>query len=224
MPTTVISLVIFIAFLLPGFVFFLQRGRSPTIPKPSPLVETISFFAVSLLTNMIAALVFGLIRIVFGHHTPDIRRLILDRSSYVAPRVGYLLGWGAVILAISVGLAFLLGWRSTLNGLSRRAVLKLFPVVVDVSAWYHLFQDEAPQGTKIYIGCDMRDGVYISGYLDWYNTDTDDVPDRDLVLAQPEIRGSDQEELIASGFARIVVPARDIVRLHVSYLNEPESK
>ena len=223
MPTTVVSLVIFIAFLFPGFVFFLQRGRSPVKPKLSPLAETVSFLAVSVLTNLVAVVVFAALRLVLSRHTPDIRKLILEGSSYIAPRTGYLLGWGLIALAISVGLAFLLGWRSTTDGAVNRVVSRIFPILADVSAWYHVFEDEVPHGTQVYVGCDMRNGVYVCGYLAWYNTSLDDIPDRDLVLSKPQIRAIEGAVLGPSGFQTMVVAARDIVRLHVSYLNAAES-
>lgn len=223
MPTTIVSLVIFIAFLFPGFVFFLQRGRSPVKPKLSPLVETVSFLAVSILTNLVAVVVFAAFRLVLSQHTPDIRELILDGSYYMAPRTGYLLSWGLFVLTISVGLAFMLGWRSTTDGAVSRVVLKIFPILADISAWYHVFEDQAPNGTRVYVGCDMRNGVYVCGYLAWYNTSLDDIPDRDLVLSEPQIRATEGADLGPSGFQTMVVAARDIIRLHVSYLVLTES-
>lgn len=220
MPTTSASLIIFLAFLLPGLAFFLQRRRSPVQLKLSALAETVSFFAVSMVTNVFAALLFALYRVLFSNHAPDVRKLVLDGRAYIAPRIGYLLGWGAIVLAVSVGLAVLLGrWSTSAKGFSR-----ILPIQVDVSSWYRLFHDEAPEGNLVYVGCEMRDGIYISGYVDWYNTDRDDIPDRDLVLADPKIRVPDQQEPQESGFSRLVVSARDVVRLHVSYIEKETEK
>jgi hypothetical protein len=63
----------------------------------------------------------------------------------------------------------------------------------------------------------MRDGSFISGRLAWYNTDVVEVEDRDLVFVPPikiKMQGAEED----SAFSRMVISARDIVRLNVSYI------
>jgi hypothetical protein len=72
---------------------------------------------------------------------------------------------------------------------------------------------------RVFLGLDLRDGSYVSGYLDWFSTDINETADRDVMLAAPIT-------LIRNGlkadveFERILVSARDIVRIFVDYLSE----
>lgn len=93
------------------------------------------------------------------------------------------------------------------------------PVGLDVSAWYYLF-DEGPAGAAVHVGADLRDNSYVSGTLDWYSTEEKETADRDLVLAEPISYWPPDasEEPTISGFSRLVLSARDITRLHVSYV------
>lgn len=181
MPTTIGGLLIFGAFLVPGFLYYMQRRSRVPQRSLSPLVETAALTTVSMVTNVVALGLFGITRAVWPNHTPDIRRLFLEGSRYAAPRLGYLLIWGAAILIVSSTFALAFGMRpwplATL-------VERFTPVIVDVSAWYHVF-DEGPPGAKVYVGCDLRDGSYIGGLLDWYSTEVHETADRDFVIAEP---------------------------------------
>lgn len=149
-------------------------------------------------------------------HTPEVERLLLEGSKYAAPRLGYLLLWGAALLFLSSSLAVVLGVRPRLI----QAVAERFtPAIVDVSAWYHVF-DEGPEGAKVYVGCDLRDGSYVAGYLDWYSTEVDETADRDFVIAEPITYRppNDDEDQTIEGFPRLVLSARDVARLFVSYV------
>jgi len=46
-----------------------------------------------MVTNVVAALLFSLYGMLFSNHAPDVRKLVLDGRTYIAPRIGYLLGW-----------------------------------------------------------------------------------------------------------------------------------
>lgn len=111
------------------------------------------------------------------------------------------------------------GWFSAL---STRLV---FPAIVDVSAWYHVFEG-GPAGAFVYVGCDLQDGPCVGGFLEWYSTDVEETADRDFVLAEPitfrppgDSEESQDQQL--PGVSRIVLSARDVARLYVSYIDEP---
>lgn len=114
-------------------------------------------------------------------HTPEVGRLLLEGSAYAAPRLGYLLLWGFAVLILSSGLALLLGVRP---GPVQAVAERFAPAIVEVSAWYHVF-DEGPEGARVYVGCDLRDGSYVGGLLEWYSTEVAETADRDLVIAEP---------------------------------------
>jgi hypothetical protein len=220
-PTTLGGLVVFVLLLVPGFVHYIQRRQAVPQRSLSPLVETATLATVSLATIAVAAAVFGLARTFLPDHSPDIRRLLVDGMEYAAPRVGYLLVWAGALLLFSSTLALLLAMRlGPLGSLSTRFA----PAIVDVSAWYHEFE-EGPPGTFVYLGCDLRDGSYMGGILEWYSTAVEETADRDLALAspitfQPPSEGEEPQAEDLEGVSRVIVSARDVVRIYVSYINE----
>jgi hypothetical protein len=136
--------------------------------------------------------------------------------AYGAPRLGYLLLWGGAVLLLSSTLALVLGMRpGWVSGLSTRFA----PAIVDVSGWYHVFE-EGPPNAFVYVGCDLRDGSYVGGTLDWYSTAVEETADRDFVLAGPiTFRPPGEPEDPLLGVSRIVISARDVARLYVSYID-----
>ena len=73
--------------------------------------------------------------------------------------------------------------------------------------------------TSVLVVCFMRDDSRIGGHLAWYNTDTEETEDRDLVLAPPFLvlePGSNNNT--APEVGRMIISARDILRMHVVYL------
>jgi hypothetical protein len=211
-PSTVGGLVIFAAFLTPGFLNYIQRrGRVPQSTL-SPLVEVATFLSISVATNIVAVGIFSLVRWAMPSHTPNVDLLITQGTRYLDPRPGYFAAWCFGVLLVSCTLAVLVGrWPGPLFG-------RLTPVIIDASAWYHVF-DSAPKGYSVYVGCDLTDGTYVAGFLSWFNTDVDDSADRDLVLNAPIIvRAAGQQA--ETQFQRMILSARNISRVSVSYLKQ----
>jgi Family of unknown function (DUF6338) len=212
MPSTVGGLVIFAAFLTPGFLNYIQRrGRVPQTTL-SPLVEVATFLSISVATNIVAVGFFSFVRWLLPSHTPNVELLISQGTRYLDPRPGYIAVWCFGVLLVSCTLAVLVGrWPGPLFG-------RITPVIIDASAWYHVF-DSAPKGYSVYVGCDLTDGTYVGGYLSWFNTDVDDSADRDLVLNAPIIVRAEGEQS-ESEFQRMILSARNISRVSVSYLKK----
>src|ERR1700722_13224899 len=98
MPTTVGGLVIFAAFLTPGFLNYVQRRRRVPQRTLSPLVEVATFVSTSFATNLVAIGVFIGIRKLFPSHTPNIEYIVKSGSSYVDPNLGYIFLWSIIVL------------------------------------------------------------------------------------------------------------------------------
>jgi hypothetical protein len=217
-PTTLVGLVVAITLLVPGFIHHTQRRARVQQRAASTLVETANLVTVSTLTNGLALALFAVLRAWQPDHTPDVARIFRDGSEYTADQISYLATWGAGLLLLSSALAFLLGARP--EWLERFSA-RFAPTLVDSSAWYQVF--EAVPDKRTYVGCDMRDGSYVGGFLDWYSTELEETADRDLVIAEPITyrppeNGDDRE---IQGFSRLVISARDIVRLYVSFVDDP---
>jgi hypothetical protein len=220
MPSTFGGLLIFVAFLTPGFIYYIQRRRWVPQRSESSLVETARLVSISVLTNLIAFGVFAFYRWQNPHHAPDVSLIATTGWQYVRARPGYMLLWAALLVVASSIIAFGLAALPKL-GLSLKW---LSPDIVDESSWYYALADEVPKGQRTFVGLDLRDGTYISGYVDWFSTEIDEVADRDLTLVAavgaPLVfkREGISEDLDA---ARMIVSARDIVRMYVSYVPIP---
>ena len=215
MPTTIISLVIFVIFLTPGFISYLVRRRKgPGTPLTS-LPEVAMFISTSIFIDVMTLGIFCIVRWITPKHTPDVTQLILaKRFIYIDKNIDFITLWALILLAISWILAIVAGIRPWKIG-------KLFtPVIVDGSTWFYLFGN-APSDSCTYVGCDLKDGSYVGGFLDWYSTDTDDNGDRDLVLATPITLKVNGKTSI-SEFQRLVLPERDIALLNVTFVKEKE--
>jgi hypothetical protein len=211
MPSTLGGLALFVAFLTPGFLNYIQRRRRAPQRTLSPLVEIATFLSISVATNIAAVAIFSLVRLITPEHTPNVELLASRGASYVDPRLGYVALWGLGILALSCCMAVAVGvWPGPLR--------RLTPVIVDSSAWYEIFE-AAPDGSAVYIGCDLADGSYVGGFLYWYNTDVDEVADRDIVLTGPIVTKIDGEER-PYDFNKMILSARSILRIHVEYLKD----
>lgn len=216
MPTTFIGLVIFLAFLTPGFLHYIQR-RSLVPQKPlSPLVETATLTTVSLLTNVVVIALFGVARGLATKHTPDIGLLLAARSAYARRHVAYLLEWACVGLVASSLLGILLARWAWLRAL---VTDRFTPVISEVSAWYQFFEETPPRHYS-FVGCELKDGSYVGGRLAWYSTEVVESGDRDLVLAPPFRHRSDAGTDDLPGVERVIVSAREVTRFDISYVQE----
>lgn len=223
MPSTLSGLLLFLITLVPGFVYYVQRRRWVELKSESALVETARFVTVSVLTDLAALGLFVLARHFLPNHTPSPAAVASGGWKYFWPHSAWLVGWGVGLLALSSLLASLLALLSQ----TQLNIKWLAPDIVQTSAWQRWFKDEvdtkkAKQEKLIpYVGIDMKDGTYVGGYVAWFSTELDEVEDRDLVLAAPITVRRDGKE-IEAGYSRLIVSARDIVRLYVSYLTKPE--
>lgn len=221
MPTTLSGLLIFVVLIVPGLTHYLQRkARSPRRTL-SPLGEAAALVTASAICYAVALALFSLIRVAAADHSPDVRRLLLEGEKYAAPRLGYLASWATALVLIATMMAYLLGARIGPVGRFFRAFT---PVIADASAWYHTFET-GPGDSYVHVGCDMRDGAYVAGRLEWYSTEVDEKADRDLALAEPiTFRPAGDTEDRELHISRIIISGREVSRMLVSYVAVPRAK
>lgn len=216
MPTTLSGLLILVVLIVPGLTHYVQRRSRAPQRTLSPLVETAALVTASTVCYSVVLAIFAAIRILIPDHSPDVRRLFLERVKYSAPRLGYLVGWGLAAVGIATLLAYLLGARIGPIG---KVFRRFTPVIADVSAWYHVFES-GPDDSYVYLGCDMRDGTYVAGRLAWYSTEVDEKADRDIALAEPiTFRAAGEDEDRALDVPRMIISGRDVTRMLVSYIS-----
>ena len=213
MPTTFVGLLIFIAFLMPGFLYASQRRALVPQAEQSTLMETTSVVSISLATNAVVLALFGLVRWARPKDTPDVGRLLGTGSEYAIEHLPYVLAWGTGLLLISCVLAVTVARSKRVR---RRLAKYLRPVIIETSAWCEVF--DPPEGSYPYAGVELADGTFVSGTVQWFSTHLEESGDRDLALGPPLQFRSAKGRRREPEVQRVVIAARDIRRLDVTYL------
>lgn len=221
MPGSLTGLLIAVAVLVPGYVHYGIRRRLVPVRGLSVTMEGAGLIVVAAAANALMLAIYGIAWSIpaLQIHMPDVAHLMRDPGGYILldnSRLAYVALWAGFLIlgasALSAAFAHRLG---PLDYLSRRFA----PAFTDVSGWYHAFRIEPPDDTVIHVGCELLDGSYTAGRLVWFTPNAGDSPDRDLILAPP-FSSMDAEggtlEILEEG--RVIVSAREIRRMDVSYL------
>ncbi|GHF40411.1 hypothetical protein FHX82_004822 [Amycolatopsis bartoniae] len=206
MPTTLLGLVLFLVLLVPGFAYTLRRERMVSSRPVSAFRETVELAFVSVAADAMVLLLFGLVRLIVPRWTPDVRQLIRDPGHYVPDHLTSLTLWGGALLLIAAALAF--AAAGVRRGREHEA---------HVSGWTRLFSEHP--GARIYVGCLLEDGTYVTGRLRTYSRSAEDGQDRDLTLTGPiSYRAPGESSLaVLPDVGAAAVSARRLSLLTVTY-------
>jgi Family of unknown function (DUF6338) len=218
LPTSVTGAVVFVLLLLPGFVYLLKSERSRKPGRQlSALRETVTLVFASAGALTTALLLFSVYRILVPDHSPDVGHLVRETSTYVDDQYAYLLSWslGLLLLACLVADAV-----ATWGG---SAIERLFAGdVAHESAWWSLFEYDKAQDKFKVVTCVLQDGGHLQGTLYLFNQEVAETENRELVLAPPIYIGEDGKSEWKLDKGAVIVSARRIKWLHVSYLTDEE--
>ena len=229
MPGSLTGLLIAIVVLFPGYLRYALRKRIfPTRRLPRAM-EAAGVIVVAAVANTTVLLIYGLLRMLpfIREHSPSPTELIRDPAGYILlseSRLAWVAAWLIGLLLLSSALSAVLTLRPwPLNQLAQ----VLSPAIAETSGWYQVFVADVPENSSVaYVICELLDGSYVSGDLAWFNTDPEEGPDRDIVLAPPfailYTDGNTFESPTSDDVHRIVVSARDIRRIYVSYIADQQ--
>jgi hypothetical protein len=224
-PTTLISLLIFIVLLLPGFAYLVGKERNGTGQHASPFRETVAVVAASVTSEITVLIVFAIIRRIWPSHTPDVGALIRNPGAYLrgtstAPgHYAQVTIWAAGLLALATAGAY---WAA--NAKVRRAIEWLpftgdYPHPSTVSAWWLLLEDWPRHKADVQVTCTLDDGSAVQGVVRAFNHSADDSPDRELILGKPiRIRLPSAAEMIDYNAGYACVSAARIVIMFASHV------
>lgn len=231
MPSTLLGLLIFVYVLIPGYCYYAVRKRLTPIRRVTSIVDAANVLFVAMVTNALMLMVYGILKAIpwIRERSPSTVDLVRDSKQYLLQddsRLAYLSIWAATLLLGSTVLAVLFAVRSVPNAKTQRVgvigkLWERYPTrVIDVSVWDYYFHHLAPDDSIIYLECHLHDNSYAAGVLAWYNTDIDDSPDRDLVLARPlTVINAVGSERVQDVFEQLIVlSARDIRMIIVTYV------
>ena len=229
MPTTAVGLLIFIVLLAPGLTWVGYRSASRPVTKPTALRELGTIALVSVIWDVLALLLFGIVRVILPTHTPDVGALLRDSHRYLTAHGPYVFWWVAGLLAATCAAA--LTTARVAHSELGSTILELGPVkaqqptgsVTTSPAWWLMFQDQPPDNTRVYVGVNLDDGTYLGGYLLSYSPNSDETADRDLVLSGTidYVSADGKEKRADLGVGAVIVSAHHIKYLTVSYVATP---
>jgi len=209
LPTTVTGLLLFIALMLPGLAFVTVRERLGIEHRKSVLRETGAVVFCSVITELMVLGLFAAIRTLWPKHTPDVGRLVREGANYAQAHYAAIASWSVGLLAVAVLVA-----ASSAKWLATRP-----HHASTMSAWYLLFEGyEQAVTSQVFVGCVLDDGSFIQGRLASFNTRSDDVEDRDVVLVPPLLyRPPGDSETQDYSASAACISARRMVTMFVSY-------
>jgi hypothetical protein len=221
MPTTLTGLLLFVVLLLPGFAYAIGKERNSAVEHPTPFRETAAIVAASVAFNLVALVFFAIIRTIWPTVTPNVGALVRDAGSYLRGSPGHPGHYGQVgIWAVGMlAFAVLLAYFATLPEVRAVAAKPLgtYPHDSSASAWWILFE-KWEMGRDIHVGCILDDGSFVEGTLGSFSRESDDIPERDLILTQPICyRPPGETDGDRYGGGAVCVSAARIVAMFVTY-------
>jgi hypothetical protein len=213
-PSSITSLFLLIVLLTPGLTYVGVRELRSSHRRTTPFRETGAVILVSLIADAFVLLPFAAARVVWPQHTPDVGSLIREGTAYAEMHYAELALWSLILLLCASALAAAGGAKFG---------SQTHPS--NMSAWWALFERWDPDA-YMHIGCVLDDGSFVEGQLSSFNRSSEDLPDRDLVLAGPlryRQAGSTEEQTEPIEASAACISARNIKTMFVSYLS-PEQE
>jgi len=203
MPNSLAGLLVFVAVLLPGFVFITIYTWDRPRRRWSTLEETAAILLASMIAETVVAGLYAGIRLRTATAEPGLDLLILKPAEH--------LGWVAGLLAEASVLAALTAWL--LRG------RRVHPAVT--SSWWTLFDSSWVEGDTTYVQCVLDDGSSVTGVLGDWNTCQEESPDRDIILKRPiTYRPPGGQEYLEHRVSAVCISASRIVAMFVANSDE----
>jgi hypothetical protein len=228
LPSSLLGAVLFLFLLAPGLAFVLRRERAVPEAQRSAFRETVQVVAASAISLFVTGLLLTAARVVWPDHTLNVRGLIRAPKTFFLDHHVQVTWWAVA----SLSAATLLAWVAADRRLPSSRIARWFTrskvvralngpsaPIKRSSAWYvaaHLF-DGDEQGL-IQVGAQLDDGTYVVGYLDHYNIDTGESPDRDMLLHGPLglVTADGKKHNLEATYT--VISARRVVRIDFTHL------
>ena len=239
-PTSLLGIVLSLAFLTPGFVFLQRRELRHPSRQYSVLRETSIVVVTSSALNAVSFLLLLLPSELIS--SPSMNRLFGEGGSYFALRHRRWLIWGATWLVLSCVLAFYVAvpprfrrtgvgessgrlasdtasnpllrerWRSWTR--SQRGTAQL-----SATGWSMALDRDCGTDEVCRVGIVDVDGRYLEGDLVRFSPNLDEDAHRSITLGGPlRLRNPDGAEIHDLTQHRLVVAADRVALLYVSYL------
>jgi hypothetical protein len=212
--TITATLLTFFLLVAPGIVFQIRRERRrPYVERTAFREASIVALASFVLSGLSLLLLIGL-RMLAPDLMPDPGAWLQDGSAYVKGHYQVVAGFLFAQGFLAIGLALLV---EEVTG--REQV----PSIHEVSAWYRLFHEQVPPGTRPFVGVGLTDGSMYFGYVAGYSVEHQPAV-RELELGGDALfhqRPDASLRELPSHWERVLIPSSSIRSLWVSYLQLP---
>lgn len=232
MPTTVSSIFIFVALLIPGFVYLARTESRLPGQEYTALRETASIVSASLLSNLVVLAAFGILRGAWPAGTPDVGAIVRNPGDYFHDHYLEVTIWSAGLLVAAIGVAAMAAipplWTEAIAAraklwpapaLHRAIARRRRSSIAPESGWgtaFFRYPDRV-----VHLGLRLRDGTYLYGRLLNFNPQIEETGDRSLQLVGPiEVRTPAAKEIAALDADAVIVAASEIKTITVHYLPE----
>ncbi len=224
-PSTLIGLLLFVLLMLPGLAYVLRYERVYPAPAHSQLREALRIIVVSVASLTITGLLLAIVRWFFPERTLNFRGLVREPLVFFREHHVHSIWWalGSIVVATlaACALAEIQIWLMRRALQSKKSFGGLFgrAAISDTSAWRRTFVERRPDNTEeIFVGLQMVDKSYISGFLDSFNPQAMENEQRELTLRNSEVLTSSGERQPLNHMT--VVSAKAMVRMDVTYLSK----
>ncbi|WP_346533799.1 DUF6338 family protein [Micromonospora sp. DPT] len=213
-PTTWLGVVFFLVLIAPGLLFDLLAARRRAAPPESAFREAGRIVLASLGFDAFAFIVLVALQQLAPGLLPEPAEILRGGTRFVADNFNQVLGAILGFTVLAVGAVWMVhGVLVMLQGAPTRPE----------SEWTRLFHGVRPEGTLPYVRVRLATGAVYSGLVHSYTADHA-LPDREIVLAPPlSVQRPDQDHRqdLPDQFARVWIPAQQIVSITVSYHDDP---
>lgn len=231
MPTTIGSLLVFVAALTPGFVFLMRTETRLPGRRYTPVRETALIVSASLAAYGVVLFFFWIARGALPTHTPDVGLFILDPHAYFQDHYGEVTLWAVGLVATAVGLASVaavpprwsmkpISWLRIWPGPALQSYIenrhRRGPIAPE-SGWGVAFHRHPDQ--LVYVGLRLKDGTYLDGPLGMFSSQIEENDNRSIQLVRPvRIRTSSTDKLVEWAVDAVIVAASQIKTISVNYI------
>jgi hypothetical protein len=226
-PSSLVSLVLFVVLLAPGFAYVLRHEKRVPGRPFSVFRETLRVVFVSVACLTVTGLLFAGLRWLMPTRTPNVRGLLLNPSGFAREHHVHLLWWSLALIAFATLIGAIWGDPRLIEKrqvlLSHRALRWVSAsTATDIrveSAWHRIFHlyDNDGKG-PVQVGVQLDDGSYITGQMWSFNPAFEENQDRELILSAPLTLTTADGAMASIGSQFTIISARRIIRLDVTHL------
>lgn len=214
-PSTWLTVLLFLVFVAPGLVFDLLSGRRRAGASESAFREISRVVFAGTIFSGVALLVLSGLR---ARYQPgwivDPGALLRDGSKYAIANyqaIAETLGAG---FGISVGLV--LAWHLTLDVFTKGSSIR------QRSAWTQAIRFDPPKDHYAYARVRLEDGTIYAGKVRSFTPDIE-TSDREIALSQPHLKTRRKDSTnglksLPPEYQRIIIPGSAIAAVVISYL------